>query len=332
MEQLNRIPLTPPAISPRPPAADGKRYPLWSVMIPVYNCAAYLKETLASVLSQYPGPEKMQIEVCDDASTDADVQQVVAELGQGKVGYYRQPVNVGHLRNFETCLHRSSGSLIHLLHGDDKIYPGFYLQMEAAFKAFPDAGAAFCRYIVKDEFDQSVWKSDLERPTAGLLENWLRRLACEQRIVTPSMVVRREVYESLGGFFGVHHCEDWEMWLRIAANYETAFVPDILAEYLVRKGSNSSKSFLSGRDLKDIRWLINHTKRYFPRKEWKAIQHTARMNYAHAAVENAQKLWNRKGHRKGVRNQLIGALRLFPGRSVLFPAIALYGKTIRKIK
>jgi glycosyltransferase involved in cell wall biosynthesis len=52
-----------PRVEPRPP--DPAR-PLWSVMIPTYNCADYLRETLASVLAQDPGPEEMQIEVVDD--------------------------------------------------------------------------------------------------------------------------------------------------------------------------------------------------------------------------------------------------------------------------
>jgi cellulose synthase/poly-beta-1,6-N-acetylglucosamine synthase-like glycosyltransferase len=35
---------------------DDVPRPLWSVMIPVYNCANYLRETLASVLIQDPDP------------------------------------------------------------------------------------------------------------------------------------------------------------------------------------------------------------------------------------------------------------------------------------
>lgn len=47
------------------PVADGEPRPLWSVMIPTYNCASYLRETLASVLAQDPGPDLMQIAVVD---------------------------------------------------------------------------------------------------------------------------------------------------------------------------------------------------------------------------------------------------------------------------
>ena len=83
-----------------PPVPEGESRPLWSVMIPTYNCAQYLRETLASVLAQDPGPEIMQIELIDDHSTDDDPAAVVAELGQGRVGFYQQPKNVGVPKNF----------------------------------------------------------------------------------------------------------------------------------------------------------------------------------------------------------------------------------------
>lgn len=39
------------------PVPDGVERPFWSVMIPTYNCANYLRETLASVLAQDMGSE-----------------------------------------------------------------------------------------------------------------------------------------------------------------------------------------------------------------------------------------------------------------------------------
>jgi glycosyltransferase involved in cell wall biosynthesis len=118
-----RIPSSPPDIPPLFP--DSSR-PLWSVMIPVFNCAQFLKETLESVLSQDLGETLMQIEVVDDASTDTDVAALVNKIGKGRVRYFCQTFNAGSLRNFETCINRSKGKLVHLLHGDDRVKDGFY--------------------------------------------------------------------------------------------------------------------------------------------------------------------------------------------------------------
>src|SRR5215204_402078 len=117
MEGANqpRLPYCPTIV----PVPDGGLRPLWSVMIPSYNCARSLPETLESVLLQDPGPRAMQIEVVDDCSTEGDPEALVMELGRGRVSYFRQPENIGHSRNFNTCLQRSRGHLVHLLHGDD---------------------------------------------------------------------------------------------------------------------------------------------------------------------------------------------------------------------
>src|SRR5277367_1859957 len=109
----NRIPGEPPEILPVP---DHIKRPLWSVMIPVYNCSQYLTNNILSVLAQDPGAERMQIEVVDDCSTDTDVESLVQEIGKGRVKYFRQHENVGSLRNFETCINRATGRYIHLLH------------------------------------------------------------------------------------------------------------------------------------------------------------------------------------------------------------------------
>src|SRR5438128_483601 len=109
------------------PVTEGSMpRPLWSVMIPTFHCARFLRQTLESVLSQDPGPDVMQIEVIDDCSTQDDPESVVRAVAGERVHFFRQPKNVGHTRNFETCLQRARGYLVHLLHGDDAVLPGFY--------------------------------------------------------------------------------------------------------------------------------------------------------------------------------------------------------------
>jgi glycosyltransferase involved in cell wall biosynthesis len=251
---MERIPSSPPIITPLP--ANEQR-PLLSVMIPVYNCAQFLPIVLESVLSQDMGAALMQIEVVDDASTDADVAAIVQQLGKGRVSYYRQPENVGSLRNFETCINRSRGQLVHLLHGDDRVKAGFYKKLSALFEQYPEAGAAFCNYCFIDDTGKITHGHPPEAKEAGILKDWLPRIAELQRIQYVTIVVRRQVYEKLGSFYGMTYGEDWEMWVRIARYYPIAYTPEILAEYRLHSGSISSRMGDSGENIPCL--LKSHT-------------------------------------------------------------------------
>ncbi|MBE9178457.1 glycosyltransferase [Oculatella sp. LEGE 06141] len=250
-------------IAPVPEECDR---PLWSVMIPTYNCAAYLRHTLTSVLAQAPAPDLMQIEVVDDHSTQDDPEAVVAEVGQGRVAFYRQPQNMGYIRNFETCLQRSRGHLIHLLHGDDGVRSGFYVTLQQPFEQHPEIGAAFCRHIYMDENGHWRRLSPLEQPTSGLFEQGLEKIVVRHPIQTPSIVVRREVYEQLGGFDRRFSCcgEDWEMWVRIAAAYPVGYVVEPLAIYRSHSTSLSGRSVRSGAYIRDMRLANDIVQSYLP--------------------------------------------------------------------
>ncbi|HEX5552154.1 MAG TPA: glycosyltransferase [Chitinophagaceae bacterium] len=332
MDLADRIPREPPVIAPIPEDPDGRPRPLWSVMIPVYNCAPYLPALLKSILHYGPGAEKMQIEVCDDASTDGDIAGLVHTYGKGRIAYFRQPRNVGSLRNFETCLNRSRGMIIHLLHGDDQVKAGFYREMERLFVQYPEIGAAFCRYVSIDAFNGEEMTSALEMARAGILENWLERLARKQRIQTPAMVVRRQVYETLGGFYGVHYGEDWEMWLRIAARYKVGYVPEVLAEYRKHAASISGAYILTGQNIRDLKEVMAVAKGYFTVDQWRRISRENKRFYADYAINTARTLWGRYQHRRGTSVQIREALNLSANPRVVFQAAKLCVKMLLGIK
>jgi cellulose synthase/poly-beta-1,6-N-acetylglucosamine synthase-like glycosyltransferase len=266
-------------------------------MIPTYNCAAYLRQTLASVLAQDPGPERMQIEVVDDGSTLDDPEAVVREMGQARVSFFRQPQNVGHVANFNSCLRRARGELVHLLHGDDRVRPGFYKALEPAFAQHPEIGAAFCRAVYMDLEGGSEALGSLEQPHSGVLPGWLERLAGGQRVATPSVVVRRAVYERLGGFDKRIRCagEDWEMWVRIAAHYPVWYEPEALAEYRVKRvGSLTGDARGTPELIRDMRRatdiIQSYLSEHLPTPAARKVLRCARTEYAHWALNDADEL------------------------------------------
>ncbi|MEZ2301880.1 MAG: glycosyltransferase family 2 protein [Microcoleus sp.] len=275
-----------------PPVPDDVPRPLWSVMIPTYNCASYLRQTLASVLAQDPGSDVMQIAVVDDHSTQDDPAAVVEELGRGRVEFYRQPHNVGIVKNFKTTLELSRGKLIHQLHGDDLVRDGFYQKMQTAFIKNPEIGAAFCRHIIMDEHSHWQHISVLEQQESGVLPNsWLELIAGFQRIQTPSIVVRREVYEKLGGFdHRLTMSEDWEMWVRIAANYPIGYEVEPLAMYRKHSNSISNINNKNGKHFQQIRKAVNIFQAYLPKEKADTIYQKTMQNCAFHALEIADSI------------------------------------------
>lgn len=239
---------TPPAIAAVP---AGTPRPRWSVMIPTWNCAGYLAETLASVLAQDPGPAAMQIEVVDDASGD-DPAAVVARLGGGRVAFHRHPVNGGAIANFNACIARSRGELVHILHGDDLVEPGFYAAMHALAQAQPDAGLLFCRAFTVEADGALLELSPRFREWEAGFRGMPERLWYVNEIRTPAVVVRRAAYERHGGYLPhLVHTADWEMWERLAGDASAAALNRALARYRDFAASHTGRLMRTGGNLED---------------------------------------------------------------------------------
>ncbi|MCG7856173.1 glycosyltransferase family 2 protein [Flavihumibacter sediminis] len=298
--------------------------PLWSVMIPAYNCSEFLADAINSVLIQDPGEKEMQIEVVDDASTDNDVEALVMEIGKGRVSYYRQEENMGSLRNFETCINRATGHYIHLLHGDDRVKPGFYGAIESLFNDYPDAGAAFTNWDFINA-DGTLIKEETRRAESPcIIENCLQRLSHGQLMQYVCMVVKRSVYEDLGGFYGVTYGEDWIMWARIANSYPIAYTPSSLAEYRTHYNSISGHSFLSGKNIEDLRIVFKEISLLLPDNQRAEALKSVQRNYSFWAVDAAKYMWLRTGKKQVIYRQVYQLLRLYPHGSLVLKSFSLF--------
>jgi glycosyltransferase involved in cell wall biosynthesis len=286
-----------------PVSVEIKR-PLWSVMIPTYNCADYLRETLASVLMQDPGKDVMQIVVVDNCSTKDDPEAVVRELGLNRVEFYRQSENVGSLKNFETCLDLSTGYLVHMLHSDDCVRPGFYEKMTQVFTENPNIGAAFCRSVHIDENGNVEGFSDLEMSESGILPiDWIEKIIEVCRISVPSLaVVRREVYEALGGWD--QRCGlsgDWEMWVRIFMNYPIWYEAEPLAMWRRHSNSTNVTNAKSWQFVQDNFNTVEANLAYLHHRGFNyQLAKYVRQNSAFLALESAEALMKKGEARKAL--------------------------------
>jgi glycosyltransferase involved in cell wall biosynthesis len=293
-------------------------------MMPVYNAGAYVEEAIRSVLAQDPGPEAMQIAVVDDASTDIDLEQLVRRVGGSRVEYHRQPHNVGSVSNFNTCLENARGHLVHLLHADDRVLPGFYAAIEELSAAHPEAGGFFSRHRWIDEAGRPIGTEREEAPVTGVIPGWLERIATRQTIQFVAIVIRREVYEEVGGFFGVECGEDWEMWTRIASRRPMAYSPSVLGEYRVHKQSITSRKMLSGQNIRDWAWVMKTIQTYLPREMRRRVWKTSVRTCAHDGLLYANQLWDQDRNEVSAKLWMREAARLHLDAALLWKIAKLY--------
>lgn len=115
--------------------------------------------------------------------------------------------------------------------------------------------------------------------------------------MTPSIVVRRSVYEQLGGFDLRFSCcgEDWEMWVRIATQYPIYYEVQPLALYRVKRpGSLTENSVQTNKLVRDMRLATEIIESYLPESLSLEIAHQltaqARLTYGFWALEPVESL------------------------------------------
>lgn len=116
------------------------------VIIPAYNVAQYIAETLHSVLQQEC--KDFAVMVVDNASTD-ETEQVVRSFGQ-QVKYVRNEVNIGSIRNHNRALSLATADYVKLLSADDVLMPGMLAEQKAVLDKFPEVGVVTCNGIITD--------------------------------------------------------------------------------------------------------------------------------------------------------------------------------------
>ena len=292
-----------------PVIADGKPRPFWSVIIPAYNPGRnYLEQTLRSILDQDPGVAEMQIEVVDDCSPNVDVSVLVKEIAGDRVSVYRSPVNQGLAGCFNTCIERSRGQWVHLLHQDDLVFPGYYDSLRRGIEVNPQVGAALCRHAYCDENGHWRRLSILELPAPGVLQHFVEPLVTEERFQCAAVTVRRSTYEQLGGFNpDLKHALDWEMWIRIANQFPIFYEPKILACWRNHSGATTARQIRSGENIRDIAKAIGVWSGYLPDNEAQRLNQIASTRYAHEGFWMARHLLAQNDF-EGSLNQVSAAL------------------------
>ena len=274
-----------PAIAP---VAPGTARPFWSVMVPSCGRSPFLRKTLASILENAASaPEDFQIAVLDNTppGVAGNIDETVRSLSP-KIEIHRNNSFVGMAENWNRCIENARGRYVHILHDDDFVAADFHAKMRQLIESCPSEFGFFggtTAYVDTEDRVQGVWRYPAfvyqGRATAG-------DFAMENYYCAPSVVVRRDCYERLGGFFPrFRFSADWEMWCRLVRFYRTAALTEPLAFYRWHGANATLKIQESGDDVTEALEVLDELHRDGVRFPWRL----ARLSRVRYAVINGRK-------------------------------------------
>jgi glycosyltransferase involved in cell wall biosynthesis len=206
----------------------------------------------------------MEIEVVDHCSTEGDPEALVKAVCGSRVAFYRRPKNEGAVANFNACIQRSRGRLIHILHSDDYVLPGFYAEIERLAEAHPNAAllATRCFFVDENEIITGVTTRVPELESGG---RSVEGLYYETPMQFPGVVIRREFYEAHGGYMPslVYSC-DREMWARAVSSEGGVISTNVLASYRESASNETAAVTRSGENVRDLLRLAEVFRKRYP--------------------------------------------------------------------
>ena len=120
---------------------------LVSVVMPSWNTAQFIAESIRSVLAQTY--ENLELLIVDDCSTD-DTDAVVASFGDERIRYFKNETNVGAALSRNRALREARGEWIAFLDSDDLWTPD-KLDKQIAFMKEKNAPLSYTEYDKIDE-------------------------------------------------------------------------------------------------------------------------------------------------------------------------------------
>lgn len=203
--------------------------PLVSIIIPVYNSAKTLRDSLDSCLAQHYTP--IEIIVVDDGSHDASVEIVRGYESQVRL---LEQANAGPAIARNRGIASAEGDYIKFLDADDLLHPEHLTHVMATFAAQPDVAVVYTRYqhVLADGHTPKPNMQDPDLLSGDIFCDLLR--SNSNAVLTSALTVKRQCLLAVGAFPDdpdFRHSEDWDLFLRLAARYRYGTVPQILVNY-----------------------------------------------------------------------------------------------------
>jgi glycosyltransferase involved in cell wall biosynthesis len=200
--------------------------PSVSVLFPVYNGAPYLEDAINSILNQTY--EDFEIIIIDDGSTD-NSSSIIQQFKDTRIRFYAQK-NQGLASTLNRAIKLSRGKYLARQDQDDLSFPKRLQKQVEFLESHPNHGLVGTW--------AEIWKGSnkTEKAHKHPTDNMILRfdMLFDNPFVHSSVMLRKTVFDKVG-LYSTDKCrqppEDYELWSRIARQFEVANIPEILHIY-----------------------------------------------------------------------------------------------------
>jgi len=182
---------------------------LFSIVTPSYNQAAFLEETIQSVLNQtYKDVEYI---IIDGGSTDGS-QEIIRRY-ENRLAYWQSKKDKGFADAINQGWMRATGEILAYLNSDDLLEKDALQKVVQAFTDSPETDVLYGDTRVINESGNTMRIFHSERfDLRSVFETW------KDPIRQPSAFIRKSVRDKFGGMDeSFQFCADFEYWIRVAA-------------------------------------------------------------------------------------------------------------------
>ena len=223
--------------------------PLVSVVCLCYNHARFVEEAIQSVLKQrYPN---VQLIVIDDHSTDKSIEAIDKFISGNKaVEFIPLPSNLGNCRAFNIGLEKAKGDFIIDLAGDDVLMPDrIEMGVRNLESLGKEVGVQFSdAELINENGAHLGYHSDRFRHDSIPQGDIYKEVLSRYFINSPTMMMRRQVLEELGGYDGALAYEDFDFWVRSSRICKYSYIPEPLVRRRILSTSLGQRQYRTGSD------------------------------------------------------------------------------------
>lgn len=218
-----------------------------SVLMSVFNSDKYIRDSLVSVIETVS--PKLEVILVDDGSVD-DTKNIVLHFLESENGLEKDLIfienaeNVGLPKSLNKAFSKSKCNYIARMDGDDVCLPDRFSRQLRFMLENNEIDILGSNAILIDSDSQVVGKTDVPLQH----EDIVKALAYKNPIIHPSVIMKREVLEKLGGYDeALLKAQDLDLWHRAAKfGFRFANMPDFLIQYRVDLEKKPIKTVFKG--------------------------------------------------------------------------------------